>query len=171
MDDTRPAGAEDLPRLVELAELALDELSPQRGGWVWSRRESRPRPVAPTLAAALADPDQHVVAGLVEGYVAGYGVVQLEALRGGDLLGVVSDLYTEPAFRAVGVGAAMMEALVAFCRERGCVGVDSLALPGDRDTKNFFESFGLKARALLVHAVLEPAGPAVADALATAPGS
>jgi len=171
VEETRPAVHDDLPRLVELAELALDELSPQRGGWVWSRRESRARPLGPSLATALDDPEQRVVVGLVAGYVAGYGVVRLEALRGGDVLGVVSDLYTEPAFRAVGVGAAVMEALVDFCRERGCVGVDSLALPGDRETKNFFESFGLKARALLVHAVLEPptSGEAADARLATAP--
>lgn len=157
MDETRPATGADLPRLAELADLALDELAAQRGGWVWSRREARPRPVAAGLAAALDDPDQHVVVGLVAGYVAGYGVARLEALRDGELMiGVVSDLYTEPPFRAVGVGAAMMGALVEHCRQRGCVGVDSLALPGDRATKNFFESFGLKARALLVHAAFEP---------------
>ena len=34
---------------------------------------------------------------------------------------------------------------------QGCFGVDSLALPGDRHTKNFFESFGLVARAIIVH--------------------
>ena len=36
---------------------------------------------------------------------------------------------------------------------QGCFGVDSLALPGDRHTKNFFESFGLVARAIVVHRV------------------
>jgi hypothetical protein len=45
----------------------------------------------------------------------------------------------------------MMQALVDWCTERGCMGVDSLALPGDRHTKNFFESFGLVARAIVVH--------------------
>jgi hypothetical protein len=44
-----------------------------------------------------------------------------------------------------------MEALVAWCGIAGCFGVDSLALPGDRHTKNFFESFGLVARAIVVH--------------------
>lgn len=155
MEETRVATAEDLPRLVELAELAFDELTPLRGGAIWSRRESRPRPPGESLGAALDDPDQHVVVGLVGGYVAGYGVVRLEALRGGALLGVVDDLFTEPGFREVGVGQSVMEALVAFARSRRCTGVDSLALPGDRETKNFFESFGLKARALLVHAPLD----------------
>jgi hypothetical protein len=32
--------------------------------------------------------------------------------------------------------------------------VDSLALPGDRHTKNFFEAFGLVARAIVVHKTL-----------------
>jgi GNAT superfamily N-acetyltransferase len=158
LEATRVAVLDDLPRLEELAELGLDELGDQRGGGIWSRRESRPRPPGPSLRAALEDGDQHVVVGLVAGYVAGYGVVRLEALRGGELIGVVDDLYTEAPFRGVGVGQAVMEALVGFCRARGCVGVDSLALPGDRETKNFFESFGLKARALLVHASLAPLG-------------
>jgi GNAT superfamily N-acetyltransferase len=78
-------------------------------------------------------------------------VARVEKLRTGDLLGVIDDLFTEAPFREVGVGGAMMNDVVAFCRDRGCIGVDALALPGDRETKNFFESFGLKARALLVH--------------------
>lgn len=163
MDETRVATPDDLPRLVELAGLAFEELTPKRGGSIWSQREARPQPVAPSLRAAISDPDQQVVVGLVAGYVAGYGSVRLERLRSGELLGVVDDLYTEPEFRAVGVGKSVMDALVAYCRRRGCTGVDSLALPGDRETKNFFESFGLKARALLVHAPLEAEpGPAPA---------
>jgi len=153
---TRAASAEDLPRLVELAELGLGELRPLRGGAIWWRREARPAPVEASLRAALEDPDQCVTVGLLAGYPAGYGVARVEALRGGDLIAVVDDLFTEPPFRGVGVGEAVMDALIAFARRRGCVGVDSLALPGDRETKNFFESFGLKARALLVHLSLEP---------------
>jgi hypothetical protein len=45
----------------------------------------------------------------------------------------------------------MMDAVVAWARQHGCRGVDALALPGQRDTKNFFESHGLVARALVVH--------------------
>ena len=152
----RVAEPADIDRLTELASAALAELGPQRGGGIWSRREARPQPFADTIGASLAHPDEHVVVGLVGDYVAGYGVARLEPLRDATLLGVVTDLYTEPPFRGVGVGQAMMEALVAFCAARGCIGVDSLALPGDRGTKNFFESFGLKARALLVHAPLQP---------------
>ncbi len=44
-----------------------------------------------------------------------------------------------------------MNAVVDEARTRNCFGIDALALPGDRETKNFFESFGLKARQLVVH--------------------
>lgn len=33
----------------------------------------------------------------------------------------------------------------------GCLGIDALALPGNRETKNFFEASGLTARAIVVH--------------------
>ena len=45
-------------------------------------------------------------------------------------------------------------------RAAGCIGIDSRALPGDRETKNFFESFGLKARLLTVHRSFDGDPPA-----------
>ena len=156
MDAVRPATSADLPRLVELCRVARAELTEQRGGWIWARREARPEPVDASLAEAIDDPDQVVVAGELDGYVVGYGLARLESLDDGSRLGVVDDLYTEEPFRELGVGEAMMDELVAFCRQQQCVGVDSLALPGDRETKNFFEGFGLVARAIVVHKDLAP---------------
>ncbi len=46
--------------------------------------------------------------------------------------------------------------LIAWCEEHGCAGIDAVALPGNRATKNFFERYGLTARALLVHRRLGP---------------
>lgn len=157
METARAAGDADLDRLAELAEAAIAELSEQRGGAMWRRREARAEPVRPSLAAAIADPDQRVLAGCIDGTVVGYAVARLERLRDGGLLGVVDDLYVEPGARDVSVGEAMMDDLLAWCEERGCMGVDSLALPGTRQTKNFFERYGLVARAIVVHRRL--AGP------------
>ena len=147
----RPATDADLPRLAELVGAAIDELRAGRGGEVWSRHAARVPPYEAELARQLADPDHHVLVGTVDDTVMGYGVARVEPLHDGGRLGVVTDLYTEPGCRELGIGEITMQTLIDWCAERGCFGVDSLALPGDRHTKNFFESFGLVARAIVVH--------------------
>jgi ribosomal protein S18 acetylase RimI-like enzyme len=150
VEAARPATAADIADIAALAGTARDELEPTRGGAVFLQREA-PEGSVGRVSAAVADADQLVVVGTVDGATVGYGVARLERLRDGSLLGVLDDLYVLADARGVGVGAAMADALLAFCRERGCVGVDAVALPGNRATKNFFESFGLVARAILVH--------------------
>ena len=147
----RPATAADLARLATLADEAVAEQRESRGGSVWSRREARALPAEASLAEDVADPDVLVLAGTIDDAVLGYAVVRLEPLRGGEVLGVVTDIYVEPEARAVGVGEVLLDAVLAWCTERGCCGVDALALPGNRETKNFFETFGFTARALVVH--------------------
>jgi GNAT superfamily N-acetyltransferase len=156
VEGCRPAEAEDIPRLVELASQAIAELSALRGGQLWARTAARQPPLDDGFAADLAAAERHVLVGTYAQAPLGYGVARVEELPDGSRLGVVSDLYVEPAAREVGIGEALMDALVAWCAAEGCNGVDSLALPGDRATKNFFESFGLVARALVVHKDLQP---------------
>ena len=147
----RPATRDDVIRLAELVGAAVAELRQGRGGEVWARHAARRAPYEPDLEREIADPRHHVLVGTVDDVVMGYGVARTEDLADGGRLGVVSDLYTEPGGRELGIGEVMMDALVQWCRDQGCFGVDSLALPGDRHTKNFFESFGLVARAIVVH--------------------
>jgi GNAT superfamily N-acetyltransferase len=147
----RRATADDVDRLAELAAQAVEELRAGRGGEVWSRAQARQAPYEPELARQVAAVDHHVLVGTIDGTVMGYGMARVQVLADGGRLGVVEDLYSEPGAREVGMGEVLMNALVDWCREQGCFGVDSLALPGDRHTKNFFESFGLVARAIVVH--------------------
>ncbi len=160
MDAARVATAGDGPVVVGLARRAIGELAGNRGGDVWRRREAHAEPLDAALTARCANPggDERTVVGTIDGAVVGYGTATLEALHDGERLAVVSDLYVEPEARGVGVGEAMMDLLVAWATEAGAIGIDALALPGDRHTKNFFETFGLTARAILVHRDLRAAG-------------
>lgn len=151
MEGTRPATRDDLGALATLATEAVAALADLRGGEVWRRTASREGRVRESLAQDLVDEDSHVLLGTIDGTPVGYGVLRTTTLADGGRLGTVTDLYVEAGARGVGVGEAMMDALLARAREQGCFGVDSLALPGDRGTKNFFESFGLVARAITVH--------------------
>jgi GNAT superfamily N-acetyltransferase len=142
-----------VPRIAELAEMGVAELRANRGGELWARTLGRRPPFAPVLRDQVLQPDHRVVVGTLDDAVFGYGVAGLDVERvdGEKPLGLVTDIYVEPGARGLGLGFTMMTDLVAWCDEQGCIGVDSIALPGDRATKNFFESFGLVARAILVH--------------------
>lgn len=151
MEAARPATHEDVPRLAELNRLAVKDLAAFRGGGIYAAREARAEPIEDGFAAAIDDDDQCVVVGTIDDVPIGYAAAHVETLRDGSRLGVVSDIFVESEARAIGVGEAMMNALLAWLRERGCSGVDALALPGDRTTKNFFEESGFTARLLVMH--------------------
>jgi len=154
VDAARSAEPSDLPVIVDLARQAIEELSQLRGGQVWRQREARREPVEADLAQAVAEsdgPGGAAVVGTIYAAVVGYGISRTEHLADGSLLSVVTDLYVHPDARGVGVGEVMMDRLAEHATAHGAVGIDSLALPGDRATKNFFETFGLKARAIVVH--------------------
>lgn len=153
MEGARAARVDDAEAMAHLARQAIVELSPNRGGSVWRRREAHAEPLDDLMAAAVAgaDPSAYAVVGTVDGTVVGYGLVHVDTLHDGALLAVVTDLYVDPEARGIGIGEAMMDLLVERARSVGAIGIDALALPGDRHTKNFFETFGLTARAIVVH--------------------
>jgi GNAT superfamily N-acetyltransferase len=115
--------------------------------------------VEQTLARTLEDRDREAWVGTVDDQIVGYATGRTETLAGGTELGVVEELFVEPGARGVGVGEALMGALLAWFVDRGCVGVDTVALPGDRLSKNFFESSGFKARLIVMHRALAADGP------------
>jgi GNAT superfamily N-acetyltransferase len=151
VEGVRPATDADLARLAELARAGIAELIPTRGGAVWAAREGRPEPVEESLRDDLAAPRSHVIVGTIDGFPVGYAVVRVEDLHDGSRLGVISDIFVEEDARGVSVGEMMMGDLVAWCQEQGCAGMDAVALPGHRQTKNFFEESGFTARKLVMH--------------------
>lgn len=155
MHGARLATRADLSDVVELARAAVDELTAQRGGDLWARTVGRRTPLDPVLAHAIDDPAHLVVCGTLDAAVVGYAVARVDELGDGSRLVTVDDLFTLPDARQVGVGEVMMDLVLDWSRAEGAAGVDALALPGMRDTKNFFERFGLVARAIVVHRSLE----------------
>lgn len=150
-EEARLAVTADLPRLTELAEMAVAEQADSRGGAVWAAREARPVPSAASLQADVESSSSLVLAGTIDDAVVGYLVARTEVLRDGTILGTLADVFVEPGARDVGVGEAMVEHAVRWCVARGCRGVDTVVLPGNRATKSFFETMGFSARAITVH--------------------
>jgi GNAT superfamily N-acetyltransferase len=147
----RPATPADVARVAELARAAIDELAPMRGGAVWKAREARAEPIEEGIEALLDDAEARVLVATIDEVVLGYAVVRLERLGDGSVLGIVDDIFVEEGARQIGLGEMMMDDLVAWCDERKCIGMDAMALPGHRATKNFFEESGFTARQLIMH--------------------
>jgi GNAT superfamily N-acetyltransferase len=150
----RTATGGDLDELTRLARRALDGLADGRGGVPYLATEARGEPLRDSLAADVTAGDRLVLVGALGPVVVAYAVTAVGATRARDRA-VVTDLYVEPEAREVGLGRRLMEASVDWARDRGCGGIDSVALPGDRATKNFIEGFGLVARLITVHRDLD----------------
>lgn len=147
----RRAVRADLPDLVRLDARAREHLRPLRGGAMYLLHTARPDPAEPSLREDLDDVDRMVVVGRIGDDPVGYAVAAVHELADGSGVADVHELFVEPEARGVGIGQLLMQSLVDWAVDRGCVGIDARALPGDRSTKNFFESFGLVTRALTVH--------------------
>ena len=145
MESARPAAPGDADRINELCTQAREELAGERGAGVFLNRELRPDESA----------GRRLWVGTYDNVVVGYLSAEVETLADGSRLGRVPEIYVEPGARAVGVGEAMIDQALAWFGAQGCRGVDAYALPGMRDTKNFFETFGFTARLLVVHRPLD----------------
>ncbi len=75
----------------------------------------------------------------------------LEALSDGRTLCAVDACYVGAGARGRGLGRHLLDEMVGWARQHGCIGIDGVALPGDRHAKSFFESAGFKARLLTMH--------------------
>jgi len=151
VEASRAAAPADLSRIAELARLMRTELAAMKGGALWAVRESRPEPLEDSYGVLLDRDDACLLVGTIDDAIIGFGAAELEQLRSGATLGVITDLFVEPEARGVAVGEALAGDLVAFCGRHDCVGIDALALPGHRSAKNFFERSGFTARAIVMH--------------------
>lgn len=133
--EVRVAGDGDRRAIDELLTTARRQVAVQRGG-----RE-----------ASLGE-----LAGAEVWFVAAHHNDEAEALVGFLAIGragetaVVESIFVLPSCREVGVGAALLDAAIRWATDNGCARIDAVALPGDRATKNFFETHGLTARAIIV---------------------
>jgi GNAT superfamily N-acetyltransferase len=137
----RVATPADLDVLSTMEAEARASIRPARGGAVHLDADG----AGWLLRDRFSDPTALVLCGLIEDAVIGYAVVSAHAAAAR-----IEAIYVEPEARELGVGEELLNAAIRWSSEHGCSTLDAVALPGDRHTKNFFETFGMVARAITV---------------------
>jgi GNAT superfamily N-acetyltransferase len=144
--------------MAQLLREASAHVSTERGGAVFVNREILPEPYEEHLRQWLVDPGAYLAIGTVEEVTLGMALARLEILRDGVCLGRLEWLWVESGAREIGLGAELMDLVVAWARGRGATRLDAYALPGNRGAKNFLETAGFSARLIVMHRSLGESG-------------
>lgn len=171
MESVRVATAADRERCDELLEAARAEAAARRGGATLLDEAVAAAPGADGAAGwlrgrpgdpAAGEASRVLLVGEFAGAVVGVGAASVfppgtatgpQPPGNGEprRVGRIAWCYVDPPARGVGVGTALLRALVDWCGAQGCRDVEAVALPGDRATKQLYEAAGLKARLLVMH--------------------
>ncbi len=135
----RLADGNDEADIDAIGAAIAEELQGQRGAAVH-------------LAELSLTPEATVTfVGCIDDVVVGFARLRMQTFDSENTVGDVISYGVLADARGVGVGESMLDLVIEYCRDHGCTGIDAQALPGARETKNFFETFGFTARRLVVH--------------------
>jgi GNAT superfamily N-acetyltransferase len=140
---TRAAEPHDLDAVARLRALARDEARAKKGGDLFVSELDALHDADP--AGGAPPPARTTLVGSIGDAVVGYATVS----RTGRVA-LVEELYCEVGARGVGVGDRLIDAAGELAVGWGCDYLDSVVLPGDRETKNFFEAHAMVSRLLRV---------------------
>jgi ribosomal protein S18 acetylase RimI-like enzyme len=147
----RSVTSDDVEALVELYRALEDEMTPL--SHLWPLADGLPEPVAEAFRAMVADPATVAVIGEIDEVALGFCVARVESMHPqaeGRRIGSIRLIFVAQPAREVGVGEAMLEAVLNELRSRGVGTFDAHVLPGHRLVKNFFEAGGFKARSIVM---------------------
>ncbi len=143
----RRATINDINDLARLQLLARQGIEDVRGGAL----RLAECPVVTDWNPLIDDTHVVVVVGTLDDSVMSYAVMHLSAANN---RGIITHAFVEVEARELGLGDTMVEHFIAAVRSAGLGGIEAVALPGDRETKNMFERAGLTARKLTVYKAL-----------------
>lgn len=150
VEATHKAVADDLDSLVSLYRGVADALSVERGGAALLATDGLGEPLEDGLAKLLCSDECLVEIGTLDEVAVGLVVAGLAGPAGQPVVATVKLLYVEEAARGIGIGELLMDAVLRWAGDRGAAGIDVPVLPGMRQSKNFLEGAGFRARLLVM---------------------
>jgi len=148
----RPADRADIPSLVDLYRSLEDEQTVRKP--VWALTDGLDEQFDMQFLRLVEDHDAWLLVGQIDDVVVGMLAARTKSMlerAGGQLIGTVTLIYTDPDARGVGVGHEMLETQLTTFRSLGIQYFDAPVGPGQRAAKNFFEAHGFAARSIVMH--------------------
>lgn len=135
----------DRESLVAIDRTAREPLGRQRGGAAWLAAHG---PLDDWWSASSEAPRGWV--SLIDEVAVGFIVLDVADIPRRGRVATVDRVYVLEAARELGCGDALLAAAESWARTAGCVALEGIALPGDRETKNLYERSGVVARSITV---------------------
>ncbi len=150
IEAVRPAVADDVAELVRLQRDAFAAVAELRGGPELLAGVAQP--TTEDALRALADRQRVTLVATLDDVLVGVlcGRLEQTTLR-------LELVWVEPEARELGLGDELLITAMSAGSSLGAEAIEAIALPGDRATKNLYERFGVKARAIIVHRRLDDA--------------
>ncbi len=141
--------------LIFLRKEAISELKNKRGGEVLLNLDSFSEDSSENFSYWFDSSDHRIFTGLFGDAVVAYGVLEFSKTNDNQKIASIKEIFVLKDARSVGVGESVIHSITNEAIEHNAIGIDSFALPGDRETKNFFETQGMVARLIHVYRPLE----------------
>ncbi len=149
IENVRVATVHDITELVRLEATARGSVVGQRGGD--ERLAELAELGADGFADELSDNRTRVLVSTIDDVIVGYATVSIAGS-----VARIGAIFVEAAARELGLGELLLADIIAWATVSDADFIEAVALPGDRETKNMYERFGVKARALIVSKPLKP---------------
>ncbi|MBH02483.1 MAG: hypothetical protein CL469_07480 [Acidimicrobiaceae bacterium] len=154
-ESSRLASIDDLETLIFLRKEAISELKNKRGGEVLLNLDSFSEDSSENFSFWFDSSNHRIFTGLFGDAVVAYGVLEFSKTNDNQKIASIKEIFVLKDARSVGVGESVIHSITNEAIEHNAIGIDSFALPGDRETKNFFETQGMVARLIHVYRPLE----------------
>lgn len=141
----RKAIESDCEFLKLLEQEARANLDHFRGG---SRLAEEVRVVGDNWPKQILEASTVVLVAGVDSVVMGF-IIARRGVSDSRKFSTIEQVFVTHDARNIGIGDALVAAIIAWARSEAMVALDALALPGDRETKNLFERSGLVARLIV----------------------
>lgn len=105
--------------------------------------------ISPNWSLAVKDAGLCIFVAGLDGVVMGFIVARISNTDDARIA-TIEQVFVTNDGRGLGVGDALISAIVAWAKSQGLNALDGFALPGDRETKNLYERAGLVARLITV---------------------